>query len=198
MGRSKQPKLGAGPLVLLCLFVVAIVAMCAVGLSWNARNPAPSSSAPSSAAASSSAASKSASSAAASKAVSSGSGKPSSSSATSSQSTASSSSLSADVPVVNAGPNGTYLLNTEADIRAAGYDQMNADNKNAVGDNWKTAAIANVVLQGAMGEITDFNYVGQEVYSVRFMCEDAKRDPPEICTYLAMDTGKMLGYGYYD
>lgn len=208
MKKSKQAKGSVGPIVLLCLFAIAILAVCASYLSWNAGRPKPpeSSSARSGADVSSSASGGASSSQGAqagqsSKPVSSGQQKPAASSA--SQSSAAgdsqSASQSANTPAPSKGPDGTYLLNNEDDIRAAAYDQMNDDNKAAVLGNWKSAAIRTVNLRGPMGDITDLNYVGLDVYAVDFKRTDRQGvQPDNMVAFLAMDTGKLIGFGYVD
>lgn len=85
----------------------------------------------------------------------------------------------------------------EKDPREIAFNQLNSNDKERIGANWKDSKLSKITLKENMGNIKDKAYIGKEVYLIDFPTQ-SKSVPNNIIVYLSIDNNKLIGYGYVD
>ncbi len=83
------------------------------------------------------------------------------------------------------------------DIREMAYHELSSKDKERIAGTWKDSKFSKITLREGMGNISDKSYIGKEVYLIDFPTK-SKSKPNNIIVYIAMDSYKLLGYGYLD
>lgn len=87
--------------------------------------------------------------------------------------------------------------NPQTDLKQQVWEQLSENQKKEVIGDWNNATFTKIILKEGPNRINNTNYYGKEVYQVSYP-SNKSGILGDFIIFVAIDTGKVIGYGLRD